>query len=81
MAVTTVGTNPDAVIGGVDAHAAVHVAALRQGGRLETGEVDELLGVMRPTAIGRLRRIEKLGVIRWIGKSDTDPSVFLTLAE
>ena len=28
MAMTIVGTNPDAVIGGVDTHAEVHVAAV-----------------------------------------------------
>lgn len=57
------------------------VAALRQVGRLRTGEVEELFGVTRPTAIRRLRQMEKLGVIQWIGKSDTDPSAFWTLAE
>ncbi len=59
----------------------VVVAALRQVGRLKTGEVEELLGVTRPTAIKRLRQMEKLGVIQWIGSSDTDPSAFWTLAE
>lgn len=57
------------------------VAALRQAGRLRTGEVAELLGVTRPTAIRRLREMEKLGVIEWNGKSDTDPNAFWTLAE
>lgn len=57
------------------------VAALRQAGRLKTGEVEELLGVTRPTAIRRLRQMEKLSVIRWIGKSDTDPSAFWALTE
>jgi len=57
------------------------IAALRQTGRLRTGEVAELLDVTRPTAIRRLRQMEKLGVIEWIGKSDTDPSAFWSLAE
>ncbi len=57
------------------------VAALRQAGHLRTGEVTELLGVTRPTAIRRLREMEHLGVIQWVGKSDTDPRAFWTLAE
>lgn len=57
------------------------VAALRQVGRLRTGDVAELLGVTRPTAIRRLRRMEELSVIEWIGKSDTDPNAFWALAE
>lgn len=57
------------------------VAALRQVGRLRTGEVAELLGVTRPTAIRRLRQMAKLGVIEWIGRSDTDPNAFWALNE
>lgn len=56
------------------------VAALRQVGRLRTGDVGELLGVTRPTAIRRLRQMQALGVIEWVGKNDTDPSAFWTLA-
>lgn len=57
------------------------VAALRQAGRLRTGDVEELLGVTRPTAIRRLKEMEHLRVIRWVGKSETDPRAFWTLAE
>jgi len=57
------------------------VAALHQAGGLKTGEVEELLGVSRPTAIKRLRLMQELGVIRRHGQSDTDPVAFWALAD
>jgi ATP-dependent DNA helicase RecG len=57
------------------------VAALRQVGRLRTGEVEELLGVTRPTAIRRLNRMQRLGVVEWIHASDTDPTAYWVLVE
>ncbi|NOX21995.1 MAG: transcriptional regulator [Actinobacteria bacterium] len=50
------------------------LAALGQAGRLRTGDVEELLGIARPTAIRRLRQLESFGLIRWVGASHTDPT-------
>jgi ATP-dependent DNA helicase RecG len=47
--------------------------ALRDAGRLSTGEVAELLGRSRPYAIRTLKALEAAGVIRWVGKSRRDP--------
>jgi ATP-dependent DNA helicase RecG len=47
--------------------------ALRDAGRLSTGEVAELLGRSRPYAIRTLKALEAAGVIRWVGKSPRDP--------
>ena len=47
--------------------------ALRDAGRLSTGEVAELLGRSRPYAIRTLKALETAGVIRWVGKSPRDP--------
>lgn len=57
------------------------IAALRQAGRLKTGDIEELLGVTRPTAIRRLNQMQRLGVVEWVGRSDTDPTAFWTLVE
>lgn len=56
------------------------VAALGQAGHLRTGELTELLGVTRPTAIRRLRAMEALGAIAWVGESAQDPHAYWTLA-
>lgn len=49
------------------------VAALRESGQLSSGEVAELIGVARPTAIRRLHELRNAGIIEWIGKSPSDP--------
>lgn len=51
----------------------VIVAALRDAGRLSTGEVAEILGVARVTAGDRLRALRDAGLVAWTGKSPTDP--------
>jgi ATP-dependent DNA helicase RecG len=56
------------------------VGALREGGRLSTGEIAEVLGVTAPTALRRLRALETAGVVMWIGKSKKDPRAYWTLA-
>jgi ATP-dependent DNA helicase RecG len=57
------------------------LAALRQVGQLRTGEVEQILGVTRPTALKRLRAIERVGLIRWIGQNEYDPNAYWELAE
>jgi ATP-dependent DNA helicase RecG len=51
----------------------VIVAALRDAGRLSTGEVAEILVVSRVTAGDRLRALRDAGLVAWTGKSPTDP--------
>lgn len=62
------------------AEARLVTSALRRADRLSTGELSDLLGVSRPAAIRRLRTIEDEGLIRWVGKSPTDPRAYWTLA-
>lgn len=49
------------------------VRAIREAGRLSTGDAADVLGVSRPVAIRRLRRLEEEGLIKWVGKAKTDP--------
>jgi len=54
--------------------ARVIVGALRQSpGGLSTGEVAELLGVTPPTALRRLRTLQREQIVQWDGKSPKDP--------
>lgn len=55
------------------------VGALRDGGRLSTGEVAEVLGVTPPTAARRLKDLEKSGLVIWVGKSPKDPRAYWAL--
>ncbi len=50
--------------------------AVRDAGRISTGEVAELLGRSRPYAIRTLKALEDAGVIRWVGKSTRDPRAY-----
>jgi ATP-dependent DNA helicase RecG len=59
--------------------ARVITLALREAGRLRTGEVAELLGRTRPVAIRRLRALEAAGAIRWVGKTPQDPHAYWEL--
>lgn len=54
-------------------------AALRDSGRLSTGEVADLLGRSRPVAIAVLESLKEAGVIRWVGKSRKDPRAYWEL--
>lgn len=47
--------------------------ALRDAGRLSTGEVAELLERSRPVAIRVLRSLESAHIVRWVGHSPKDP--------
>lgn len=53
--------------------------ALRDAGRLRTGEVEELLGRSRPVTIRRLRSLETAGIVRWVGLSAQDPQAYWEL--
>ncbi|MGO9320171.1 MAG: helix-turn-helix domain-containing protein [Solirubrobacteraceae bacterium] len=55
------------------------IAALREGGRLSTGEVADLLDISRPVAQRELRALTEVGVIEWVGKSPRDPRAFWRL--
>jgi ATP-dependent DNA helicase RecG len=55
------------------------MAALRDGGRLSTGEVTEILDVSRPVAQRELGALREVGMIEWVGKSPRDPRAFWRL--
>lgn len=55
------------------------VAALREAGRLSTGEVADVLGASRPLAIRRLGALREAGVVEWVGKSPRDPRAYWRL--
>jgi ATP-dependent DNA helicase RecG len=57
----------------------VITAALREAGRLSTGEVAEILGNTRPTALRKLRALEAEGLVEWVGKSARDPRAYWRL--
>lgn len=56
------------------------VAALRESGQLSTGEVAELIGAARPTAIRRLHDLRNARLIEWVGKSPHDPRAYWRLS-
>lgn len=53
--------------------------ALRDAGRLSTGEVAELLDRSRPHALKILNTLRAAGVVRWVGKSPKDPRAYWEL--
>jgi ATP-dependent DNA helicase RecG len=63
----------------LSARARAVMAALREGGRLSTGEVAEMLDVSRPVAQRELGALREFGVIEWVGKSPRDPRAFWRL--
>jgi ATP-dependent DNA helicase RecG len=56
------------------------MAALREGGRLSTGEVAEMLDISRPVAQRELGTLREVGMIEWVGKSPRDPRAFWRLS-
>ncbi len=50
--------------------------ALRDAGRLSTGEVSAMLGRSRPYALGVLGGLREAGLIRWVGNSARDPRAY-----
>jgi ATP-dependent DNA helicase RecG len=55
------------------------VGALREAGRLSTGEIQEILGMARPATLRRLYALMRAGVVEWVGKSDRDPRAYWRL--
>ena len=60
-------------------HARAIIAALREAGRLSTGEIGEVIGVSRPTTQRELALLRDAGVIEWVGKSPRDPRAYRRL--
>lgn len=60
-------------------HARAITAALREAGRLSTGEIAEEIGVSRPVAQRELGILREAEVIEWIGKSPRDPRAYWQL--
>lgn len=54
---------------------------LRAAGPLSTGDIAEEIGMSRPASQTRLKALEKLGLIRWSGKSRKDPRAVWILNE
>lgn len=54
-------------------------AALRDGERLSTGEIAEMLGVSRPVTQRELAQLRKAEIIEWVGKSARDPRAYWRL--
>ncbi|HUB73674.1 MAG TPA: ATP-binding protein [Solirubrobacteraceae bacterium] len=55
------------------------MSALREGKRLSTGEVAELLDISRPVAQRELAALREAGATEWVGKSPRDPRAFWRL--
>lgn len=55
------------------------VEALRQVGRLGTGDLAEIMQVSRPTAVRRLNAMRELRIISWVGRGARDPRAYWTL--
>lgn len=60
-------------------HARAIMAALREGARLSTGEVTEVVGASRPVVQRELKLLEAEGLIEWVGKSPRDPRAYWRL--
>ncbi|WP_022930152.1 ATP-binding protein [Patulibacter americanus] len=60
-------------------HARAITRALRESGRLSTGELTERIGMSRPTAQRELAALRDAGIVEWIGKSTRDPRAYWQL--
>jgi ATP-dependent DNA helicase RecG len=60
-------------------HSHAIVRALRDAGRLSTGEVTEALGVSRPVVQREMSALREAGVVEWVGKSPKDPRAYWQL--
>jgi ATP-dependent DNA helicase RecG len=65
--------------GQLTADARAVTSALREAGRLSTGEVAELLDRSRPHALKVLRSLEDPSIVRRVGKSPKDPRAYWEL--
>jgi len=61
-------------------HARAIMSALREGQRLSTGEVSEVLGLSRPVIQRELAKLRDAGVVEWVGKSPKDPRAYWQIA-
>lgn len=65
---------PAGVLAALPRGATDTLAALRIAGRpLGTGQIEELAGITRPTALKHLRALQSAGIIIWEGQSQRDP--------
>lgn len=55
------------------------LTAIRDAGRLGTGDLAQVLGVSRPVAIRRLTSLRNAGLIAWVGNSRRDPRAYWQL--
>jgi ATP-dependent DNA helicase RecG len=60
--------------------ARVITTALRDAGRLSTGEIAEILGLSRPATIRRLETLRDERLIEWVGRSARDPRAYWRLS-
>jgi ATP-dependent DNA helicase RecG len=60
-------------------HARAIARALREAGRMSTGEVTESLGVSRPVVQRELNALRDAGIVEWVGKSKKDPRAYWQL--
>lgn len=60
-------------------HARAITAALREAGRLSTGEITQMLHVSRPVAQRQLKMLMDEGVVEWVGNSRRDPRAYWRL--
>lgn len=61
-------------------HGRAITAALRDAGRLSTGELVEAVGASRPTIRKQLEFLREAGIVEWVGKSANDPRASWQLA-
>lgn len=65
---------PAGVLAALPRGATDTLAALRIAGRpLGTGQIEELAGITRPTALKHLRALQAAGIVVWEGQSSRDP--------
>lgn len=55
------------------------LTALRDAGRLGTGDLAQVLAVSRPAAIRQLNLLRNAGLIEWVGNSARDPRAYWQL--
>ena len=66
---------PSEVLDGLPRGARAVLDALRAAARpLGTGQIEELVGVARPTAVRHLRALRDAGLVAWEGQSQRDPT-------
>jgi ATP-dependent DNA helicase RecG len=73
--VLTLFASPASTSEGISEGAASILELMRQARTpLKTGEIAELAGISRPTAIRHLSVLRKSGLVAWTGESPRDPN-------